>query len=297
MSHFNRKIVYFAVIILLFLFSFSCSRTTNTPQSSDLGKILSAFHNTNSSTVLVTAHRAGHDRFPENSIAAIERAIEIGADIVEVDTRVTKDGVIVLMHDENVKRTTNGSGKLCDLTFQQVQHLQLKNHCPFSKKPIRRVPTLRQALLIAKGRIMVDFDMKSAPVKTLVDLVHETATGNHVLFFTRNFNKLDSVVALDSTLLVMPRAKSGSEVKRIITRYHPKVVHIDKSFFTPEVVAELKQAGTRIWINSLGIPDIKTIIGFKKSAFMPLIGGGANILQTDRPRKVLAFLRERQLHW
>ena len=83
------------------------------------------FLNPKSNTVLVASHRAAHNQFPENSIPAIKEAIRLGVDILEIDVKVTSDGVPVIMHDGTVNRTTTGKGKLEEMTFAQLNQLFL----------------------------------------------------------------------------------------------------------------------------------------------------------------------------
>ncbi|MEM4152119.1 MAG: glycerophosphodiester phosphodiesterase family protein, partial [Nitrososphaerota archaeon] len=72
---------------------------------------------------LIVAHRGLSCRFPENTLRAVKEALRLGVDGVEVDVRVCRDGVVVLMHDESVERTTNGSGRVRDLTWAEIRGL------------------------------------------------------------------------------------------------------------------------------------------------------------------------------
>ncbi len=280
------------LLISIFVFFGGCCENRSAATPNNLDRILDAFHEANSKIILVAAHRAVHTCLPENSLAAIERAIELGADIVEIDARTTQDGVLVLMHDSDVDRTTDGEGKVKDFTFAELQQLVLKK-----RGQSHPIPTLHDALLAAKNNIMVDIDIKGAPVKKLVDLVQAVGVSRQVIFFTRNFSKLDSIIATDSTLIVMPRAKSADELDMILSRYHPEIVHIDNSFFTDEVVQKLRSNGSRIWINALGAPDIKALLGFKRAAYSPLVDHGADVLQTDLPQRLLVYLQKSERHW
>jgi len=78
-----------------------------------------------SNDLMVIAHRAANQDFPENSIPAIEEAIRLGVDIVELDIRVTADGVVVLMHDQTLDRTTTGTGDIETLDYSYLQTLYL----------------------------------------------------------------------------------------------------------------------------------------------------------------------------
>ncbi|MGO3307535.1 MAG: glycerophosphodiester phosphodiesterase family protein, partial [Sphingobacterium sp.] len=73
--------------------------------------------NENSDKVFVVAHRADWRNFPENSIGAIRSAIAMGVDVLELDVQRSKDGVLVLMHDATVNRTTSGKGKVAEMDY------------------------------------------------------------------------------------------------------------------------------------------------------------------------------------
>ena len=142
---------------------------------------------------------------------------------------------------------------------------------------------------------MIDLDIKGVYTKDLVELVHKTRIGKQVLFFDSDLTVLDSVLLLDSTLLLMPRAHSLEEVKMIIERFNPPVIHIDPSFFTEEVVSTINKSGAKVWINALGFADAKALIGLVDTGYAPLVEGGGNIIQTDYPLMLHKYLTEKNL--
>jgi len=73
--------------------------------------------------IMLAAHRGDKDCRPENTIPAFMHAIKLGCDGIETDIHQTKDGVLVMMHDHDVKRTTNGEGRVCDMTLAEIQTL------------------------------------------------------------------------------------------------------------------------------------------------------------------------------
>jgi glycerophosphoryl diester phosphodiesterase len=73
--------------------------------------------------VLVIAHRGGRRLWPENTLYAFEHAVDLGVDVLEMDIHSTKDGVLVVMHDNTVDRTTNGSGAVQDFTLAELEEL------------------------------------------------------------------------------------------------------------------------------------------------------------------------------
>ena len=286
-----RRIYFVFMLLILFI---GC-RESDYKTANNLDKIIKVFHNTDGTTVLVTAHRAAHNIYPENSLAAIRHTIEIGADFIEIDARHTKDGILVLMHDGTVDRTTNGEGRIEDLTFAEVRSLKLS--VSGDDTITRRVPTFEEAMLEAKGKIMVDIDIKSAPVSQLVKVILKLKMGNQVVFFDSDFAILDTVKMMDSTLMVMPRARSVEKLQWMLDRYHPEIIHISPGFYTKEVVDIIKKGKARIWINALGKADVQAALGFSDSAYGSLIEGGANIIQTDRPAALLEYLVEKKRRW
>ena len=273
----------FTAILSLFLIlssSFSGCRKQGAVTDYSFEESLSLLHDEQSPEVLITAHRARHTKYPENSLAAIRHSIEGGADIIEIDVRTTKDGRMVLMHDSDIERTTHGKGKVKEMTWAELQQYRLKGSG--SGADTCRIPLLEDALRLAHGKIIVDLDMKGVYVKSLVEMVKKTGTEKQVLFFDSDFGVLDSVLMLDSSLLIMPRAHDTGELQKVIDRYDAEVIHIDDSFFTPEVVAAIKNDGARVWINALKQPDIMAAAGVMKG-YRNLVEGGAGIIQTDRP--------------
>ncbi|KAM6379521.1 glycerophosphodiester phosphodiesterase 1 isoform 2-T2 [Pluvialis apricaria] len=108
------------------------------------------------------AHRGGAYDAPENTLAAIRQAAENGATGVELDLEFTADGVPILMHDETVERTTDGSGRLCDLTFDEIRRLNPSaKHWLGNKFQGEKVPTLREAVVESMHHnLIIYFDVK-----------------------------------------------------------------------------------------------------------------------------------------
>ncbi|MEN8226740.1 MAG: glycerophosphodiester phosphodiesterase family protein [Bacteroidota bacterium] len=275
---------------LLFLFVF-----TSTTLSGQLSGILEKFHDAESEYVLVAAHRSVHNRgCPENSVSAIRSAIELGVDIVELDVRLTRDSVPVLMHDETIDRTTNGNGKVSDYTLAELKEFRLKREG--GSLSGETIPTFTEALEAALDRIMVDIDLKTDQVVPIVKAVKETETQLQVFYFDSNYKLLNEICNLDEHAMIMPRAYSLEMADSAIQLFAPPVVHIDPSFYSAEVTELIRINNARIWINALGLPDLRIRLGFPGKAVKRLIRHGANILQTDEPEKLLAYLRSEGLH-
>lgn len=96
---------------------------------------------------------------PGNTLAGVRRAAEAGADAAEVDVRTAKDGVLVCLHDDTVDRTTDGTGKVAELTLADIKKLDAGVKFD-AKYQGERVPTLREVLAAAKGKIGIMLDLK-----------------------------------------------------------------------------------------------------------------------------------------
>ena len=112
---------------LLLLLAIVCS--ANIFAQDRVSKIRNKLLNRDESSVIVASHRGDWRNFPENSLEAIDNAIKMGVDIVEIDLQRTKDGVLILMHDPKIDRTTTGKGTISELTYDSIAKTHLKNGC------------------------------------------------------------------------------------------------------------------------------------------------------------------------
>jgi glycerophosphoryl diester phosphodiesterase len=117
--------------------------------------------------MIITSHRGAGFLEPENTLRAIRRAIELGADQVEFDVQLTQDGVLVLMHDETIDRTTNGKGKIRELTLREIRQLDAGQG--------EQVPTLEEVLTLTDGKITPQIELKGPDTAAAVVRVIEAA--------------------------------------------------------------------------------------------------------------------------
>ncbi|MGK7951200.1 MAG: glycerophosphodiester phosphodiesterase family protein [Xenococcaceae cyanobacterium] len=133
---------------------------------------------------LISAHRGGFiTGFPENAIATFENTLTTAPALLEVDVRRTADGEWILMHDEDLSRTTNGTGIVAETTLAEIKTLQLKddrgNLTPYP------VPTLEEALLWAEGKTILELDLKSDDyTNEVVEIITELDAEDQVRFIT-----------------------------------------------------------------------------------------------------------------
>lgn len=270
-----------------FLFLLLCSFVAVGQRRVDA--IRRTFLDASSSEVLVASHRATHNRYPENSLKAIQESINLGVDIIEIDVKVSKDGVPFLMHDGKLDRTTSGKGDPEELTWEELQEFFIVDK---GKRTPFKIPTLEEALELADGKILVDLDLKTDRIEKVIQVVRKTDTKEIVFFFDSDYEVLSRIHAADKDFMIMPRAHSIAQVDSAIALFDPPVVHIDFSFYTPACVQMIKDSDARIWINALGEPDVDVRSGKTKRALKKLLSSGANIIQTDEPELLMEALEK-----
>ena len=146
--------------------------------------------------VWLCAHRGNTQKgmkegIPENSLPAIEHSVKAGVEMIELDARPTSDGVLVLMHDNTIDRTTNGSGAVGDFTYQQLQQFYLKDAS--GNITGERIPTLEEAMKKGKGKVYYNLDIvnKNVAVNTIVALLKKLdMEGSTLLYVSNNRNYL-----------------------------------------------------------------------------------------------------------
>ena len=276
-------------------------------------KIVDEIRNPKSKNVLVVCHRGDWRNFPENSIPAIESVIEMGADVVELDIQLTKDSVLVLMHDGTIDRCTTGKGRVADLTYEELQKFYMKTahgtRCSLDLK----VPTLREALEVCKDRIVINIDKGYNHYGLVLALAEEMGMTEQILI--KGSSSLASIrekmAANEQNLLYMPiisptNAKSMALFEEYIADDEPQLAYeICWGEYTPEVESAMQRLiadGSKLWVNSLwnslcgGLSDDVAWVTSADEVYGKLVDMGATMIQTDRPEHLLEYLRERGLH-
>ena len=279
--------------------------------SAQVAKLIAQLHNPADKNVMVASHRGDWRNAPENSLKAYELAIAMGVDIIEVDLAKTSDGVVVIMHDQSIERTTNGKGKPSDYTLAELKNFHLKNGLGRLTK--HTIPTLEEVMLLAKGKVLVNLDKSYACYEEAYQVLKSTGTLDHAIFKTdKTYAELQQTypaLLKEITFMgVVNISKPGA--RTIISDYQQaiKPVAFELNFSTDTVAllndkAFFRNGGSKIWLNSLWASlnaghedDLAFDEGNTKDSWDWLIAHGATILQTDRPAMMLDYLRKKKLH-
>jgi glycerophosphoryl diester phosphodiesterase len=262
------------------------------------------------SSVIVASHRGDWRNFPENSLEAIESAIKMGVDIVEIDLQRTKDGELILMHDATLNRTSTGTGAIADTTLAYIQTLKLRNGCNIRTK--HKVPTLREALILAKGKVMLNLDKADRYFEQVYELMKETGTTKQIVM--KGNKSAEEVKQLYGDYLkdviYMPIVKldndnAEEQIETFIRDMHPVAFELLFREDTNRLPLKLKDSlkgRTLIWYNTLwdtmagGHDDDASLTDLDNGYGYLIDALGARIIQTDRPQFLLNYLRSRNLH-
>ena len=237
--------------------------------------------------IAVISHRGEHLTHPENTLPAFEAAIEAGADFFELDVRATSDGRLVLMHDGTVNRTTDGKGKVRELTFNQIRALDAG--AKFDPKFTgTKVPTFEEGLNLAHGKIGVYVDCKDLSPADLVAALEKTGMLKNVVIYGDS-GFLKDVLALEPSLLAMPEAGNASRLEKLVSNLNLRIAAFDKSDFKDDVIAGAKRLKIKIYVDRLWDAD-------KPEFWQDAVDRGADGIQTDHPAALVEYLRSHGLH-
>jgi len=263
------------------------------------------------SPVFVVAHRGDWRDAPENSILAIKGAIALGVDVVEIDLAMTKDSVVVIMHDGTINRTTDGKGKPSDYTLEELKRFHLRNG--LGRITRNQIPTLEEVMLVTKGKVRVNLDKSFPYYREAYKVLEKTGTVREALFKTdvrydvarsRYGHLLDSIVFMPVVNLDSPDAHA-----RLDEYLDNMKIYATELNFSRDTSAVLQHPewitskGARVWINSLWASlnaghedDVAVEDGNAADSWGWILTHQATLIQTDRIRELLAYLRQKGLH-
>lgn len=193
--------------------------------------------------IINVAHRGASGTRPENTMVSFRRAMEIRADYIELDTRPTADGVAVIMHDSTVDRTTDGSGRVSDLTLEQIKKLDAGSW--FAQEYAgERVPALTEVVALTANKVPLSLEIKAPGVeKQAVAAIRESRSRDS---FISSFNEdcLRRVREIDPAmpieLIVGIDPLSAEEIRELLQRTRglgARILAPSYRGITPELVA------------------------------------------------------------
>lgn len=294
-------------ILLSFLFFICGAAATDLLSQSHSDVLRESLFNRDESRVLVVAHRGDWRFAPENSLPAISNAIKMGVDVVELDVQRTKDGHLILMHDMTLDRTTTGKGKVSEWPHDSIKTLKLRNGCAIKTK--ETVPTLEEALLLAKGKILINLDKADRYFDEVYMLLQKTGTARQIIMkgskpakeVQKQFGKyLDEVIYMPIVKLDKPDALTLIEDHlSILNPVAFELLYEKDANPLPRQLVDKLRGKSLIWYNTLwdtmaGAHDDDQSLEDPDKGYGYLIQElGCRIIQTDRPAFLIEYLKEK----
>lgn len=303
-----KKIVYLLSAAALMLM---CSCAEQQPQYANRAeKILAEINDPNSDYVVVISHRGDWRNYPENSIPAIESVIRMGVDMMELDVKMTKDSVLVLMHDQTINRMTNGKGLVKDFTYDSLMTFKLRRAHNVTTDSLR-IPTLREALLCCKDRILVNVDHAYPYYKEIVELTEELGVTGQVLMKGKsNIDKVNEDMSKhENNLLYMPIIDINTpKGQALFAEYQergvvPMAYEVCWQYPGEDIdncAAKILETGSKLWVNTLwptlcggsgNDDDAAFDAADPADVYGQYLEMGVSMIQTDRPQLLLDYLR------
>lgn len=143
--------------------------------------------------MLKIGHRGAAGYVPENTLSSFQKAISLGVDMIEFDVRLSKDKQLVIIHDATVDRTTNGQGKVRNLTLEELKKLDAGGG--------EKIPTLPEVLALFKNKCQFNIELKVKNIaKPVVDLIQKENLVNRVLISSSDSTEILEVKKLNSQI-------------------------------------------------------------------------------------------------
>ena len=280
-------------------------------------KLLRELNNPKSDYVFVISHRADWRNFPENSLEAIESAIQMGVDIVELDVHRTADGELVVCHDKTIDRTTNGKGKISELTLDYIRSRYLRaGHRAVTRY---KMPTLAEALDKCNGRVLINIDKGINYYDQIMDMLVKRNMADQVIIkSSKSVATMKEFFAKQKkNMLYMPiinyNTKSWDKHEQLFADY----LASDLPYIAVEmcwdgslpnekkVFNKVLKSGKRLWINTLwgklcgGVMDgydDDAAVGNEEKVYGKILSYGTSMIQTDRPAMIIKYLDSKGRH-
>ncbi|MDG1731625.1 MAG: glycerophosphodiester phosphodiesterase family protein [Thalassotalea sp.] len=196
--------------------------------------------------MLVFAHRGASGHEPENTILAIQQALAMKVDAIEIDVHLC-DGELIVIHDRWLHKSTNGTGKVSDISFSELRKLDAGKGQP--------VPTLEEVLVEINGQCLVNVELKAdKTVIPLMELVNKAVaeygfTYNQFLFSSFNHHLLYEIKALNKDLNIGAlTASSPIDYAAFAEQLNAYSVHIDIDFVSANFIDDAHQRGLQVYV-------------------------------------------------
>lgn len=248
---------------------------------------------------LVSAHRGGAGPgWPENCLATFEATLRHGWSLLEIDLRTTKDGVIVLMHDATLDRTTNGTGPVKDRTLAELRELRLKDR--LGKLTDHRIPTLDEVMGWARGKTILMLDKKEVPVTEVVRVIARHRAESYAMMLAYNLKEVLECHALNPDVMMEAMLGTRARYDEFAAAGGPwgNVIAFVGHTATPdeELCRLIRAKGARCMAGTSRNLDLEFLRGRVttmeplRADYLAVLARGVDVIETDIPRELVPLL-------
>lgn len=231
----------------------------------------------------ISAHRGGARKgYPENCIDTFENTLKHTPAIMEIDSRLTKDSVVILMHDASLERTTNGTGKVADHTWEELKKLKLKD--TEGNVTEYGIPSLDEVIDWAKGKTILILDKKTVPIEITARKIREHKAEASTMIMAYNYNEAKQYYKLNKDIMMevfIPNREKLAEFDKSGVPWENIVAFIahakpeDKELYNL-----IHKKGAMCIVGSSRIYDKEYLAG-KTDVYETIIKEGADIIEAD----------------
>lgn len=240
-------------------------------------------------TAKISAHRGGGDLkgYPENCIQSFQYLAKQMPVTIECDIDLTKDSVMVMMHDATLDRTTTGIGKLIDRTYAEIKSYRLEDN--MGNQTAYKVPTLEEVLRWGKNRVTFTLDVKrNVSFVKVVDMIHKTGAADYAAVITYNAQDAAKLHNLDPALMISVTIRNRAEYDRLHELGVPDnrmLAFVGVKEPDTELYNFLHAKSIACILGTLGNLD-KQAVAKGDAVYRTFAANGADMMSTDRPLEV-----------
>ncbi|SFK82783.1 glycerophosphodiester phosphodiesterase family protein [Proteiniphilum acetatigenes] len=248
------------------------------------------------SSILVSGHRGGREAgYPENSIEGFQHVLSQMPAFFEVDPRLTKDSIIVLMHDATLDRTTDATGNLSDYTFSELQSVRLKDH--EGNVTSAKIPTLEEVIKWSKGKTVVNLDKKDVPLHMIVELIKKHKAEKHVMLTVHTGAQARYYSDRLPGIMLSIFARNDEEFEDIAISGVPwenMIAYVGQTIndSNRHIVEQLRAKGVRCMVSYAPSLDRLRTAEERESAYRQAIRISPDIIESDYPVEVWKVLKD-----
>lgn len=261
--------------------------TAKTPDGKVKAVVQNYFPKPKHGNTYVIAHRGAHIGIPENSLAAIQKAIDLGCDFVEIDTRATKDGRIVSVHNSTVDQYVVGTkGKVSDFTLEEIKKLDIGEKLGGEWKNTR-IPGIEDILQLCRGQIGIYLDLKEPLVPELLKIIHRYDMEREIVWYisSSQMNTIKELQGLCYKCIAMPDPGPGKNIEEVVKQVRPRVIASDMGQLTES------------FVKTSHVNNAKVFVDDKKETpeeWEQIIKWGTDGIQTDNPQALIELIKNRK---